>query len=186
MITIDAPISFMIGGALALAGKAPNSDRIAGRDVLLLRVLLFQGVVLTPLILYFMVRFPDWEWNYMFDAGSYFFAGGVVSARAALTLALIAAALHASCYAGFRVVEGLVARGKAKIAWRVIVATAVLIGAIMAGMYRQTLHLGSYAEFQAGRAPLAFTVPEFLLVQAVAGVLVAGGIAWIVKLQRGA
>lgn len=183
MITVDAPISFVVGGAIALACKEREAPRIRDRNRLLYRGMLFQSTILTPVILYFMLRFPDWEWNYMFDAGTFFFGGGQPTLAFAI-LCVGVALINLSFFLGFLLVEALVARGRERAALGALGGVGAAIGLTIAVMYRQTLHLGTYDAFQAGEADLIFTNLEFLAVETIAGLLVVPTVAWIIWSNR--
>ena len=182
MISIDGPISFLVGGALVLARRRPDGE-VPARNRLLAKGLLFQSSVLTPLILFYLVRFPDWEWNYLFDARAFFFD----AARPTLgfaCLSLVVACVNASFYVGFRVTEALVARGHVARAKRLVFGTIALVLLTMALMLRQTLHVGSYAEFAAGEARLIFVHVEWLVVTLGGGLLIALGLASVLGSER--
>lgn len=182
MITVDGPISFLVGGGIALACRKRAGAGVIDRDRTLLRGMLLQSLVLTPVILFFMVRYPDWEWNYLFDARAFFFDDGI--GVGAPLLALIAAAITASHWLGFRVVEALLQTGRIRIAGQLLVTVGILVGAVMAWMWEQTLWVGTLAEWQAGEATLIFLEPGFLAAQTVAGLLLVPGIAWIIWRAR--
>lgn len=178
MITIDAPISFLVGAGVAYSMR-PRSAEPAGalvdRTGALLRGFIVQSVVLTPLIIFFMLRFPDWEWNYFFDAGNFFLTQ---SSLGVLVFAVMVALMNLSFLAGFRAAESLVLQGKGKAVIGLLAATGALIGAIIVALYDQTLHVGTLAEFTAGTAVPAYTVPAFLAAQGLAGPLLAVGMYW--------
>ncbi len=185
MITIDAPISFLIGASLAVSRRDPESHEVRGRDRLLHKGLLFQSTVLSPIILFFMSRFPDWEWNYLFDARSFFFE----HTRSPLGFAVLAgviAMVNASFYFGFRAAEMLVAKGAITAARRMIGACVLLVVAILAVLYDQSLHVGTFAEYGAGTATLIFHNPEFLTINAIAGPLIAASLWWIIRTEKDA
>jgi len=177
VITIDAPISFAIGAALAVRGRDPEQSTVPGRERLLRKTMLFQSTVLAPTILFFMLRFPDWEWNYFFDARAFFLNGAAPWGFA--VLALVMALVNLSAYGGFVVAERLIERGQAAGAARLVTGVALLVLALMAGLYDRTLHVGSLSEYRAGTAPLMFAHGEFLAVLAVAGLLLASSLAWL-------
>lgn len=181
MITIDGPISFLVGAGIAAACRRDDGS-VRDRDRTLLRGLALQSLILTPIILFFMIRFPDWEWNYLFDAEAFFFRDH--PRLAPLLLALIASALTASYLLGFAVAERLMRGGRTKAVIALLAGTGGLVGLIMAVMWKQTLFIGTRAEWLAGEAPLIFTVPDFLIAQTAAGVLLGPAIAWIVWSAR--
>lgn len=178
MITIDAPISFVVGAALAVRGRDRVGPQADGRDRLLFKGMLFQATVLSPIILFFMLRFPDWEWNYFFDARA-FFLDDVSAPWGFAALALVVSLVNLSFYAGFLAAEALVTRGRTAAARRLIASVAFVVVATMLALHDQTLHVGSYADYQRGRAALVFTHAEFLVVLAVAGVALGGSLAWL-------
>lgn len=181
MITIDGPISFLVGAGIAAACRRDDGT-IADRDRTLMRGLVVQSLILTPIILFFMVRFPDWEWNYMFDAEAFFFRDN--PRLAPLLLAMIVSALTATYMLGFWAAEKLMARGGLKAVIALLAGTGALVGLTMALMWKQTLFIGRRAEWLAGDAPLIFTVPDFLMAQTAAGALLGPAIAWIVWRAR--
>lgn len=181
MITIDAPISFLAGAGLAVA--CADGNKVRDRDRTLYRGLLFQATLLTPMILYFMLRFPDWEWNYMFDARA-FFLDRSDSPLGFAILVICTSLISAGFYLGFCAAEALLLKGKRQAALQLLAATGALIGLIIVIMHDQTLHLGTYAQYKNGNAPLLFTHIEFLIVQAIAALLIALSFGWIVRANR--
>lgn len=182
MISIDGPISFLVGGAIALARRRPDG-KLEARDRLLTKGLLFQSTVLSPLILFYLVRFPDWEWNYLFDAGQFFFGAPDSTLGFALLSALVAA-INATFYAGFRVVEALIARGQVARAKQLLIGVALLILATMLAMFEQSTHVGTYAEFAAGEATLIVEHMEWLVVTVVGGALIGLALALLLRSER--
>lgn len=183
MITVDAPICFLVGGGLALACRDGAQSRVRNRDRLLIRGLLFQSMLLSPVILYFMLRFPDWEWIYLFDARSFFF-GGQGFALGSLLLVVAVALLNLSFYVGFRVVEWLVARHQVRWAQGLLIAVLLAMGAILLATFEQTVHVGSLAAYRAHEAPLVLNHLEFLLTQTIAAVLVAAALWWLIRTNQ--
>ena len=178
VITIDAPISFVVGATLAVRGRDRVGPSAQGRDRLLRKGLLFQSTVLSPIILFFMLRFPDWEWNYFFDARAFFLDDTDTPwGFAALTGVMVL--VNLSFYGGFVAAESLVLRGRAGAAVRLIAVVSLVVLVTMAVLYEQTLHVGSLAEYQAGTAPLLFVHKEFLAVLILAGVALATSLAWL-------
>ena len=182
MITIDAPISFLVGASIAVARRNDQGNAVQNRDRVLAKGLLFQSTILSPIILFFMARFPDWEWNYFFDARAFFFDGEGSAGYA--TLALVVALVNASFWVGFRAAETLMHRGKLATARKMVLGTGVAILVIMAILYDQSLHVGTFSEFEGGRAGLMFAKLEFVLTLVVAGALIAVGIAWLIRSER--
>ena len=179
MITIDAPISFLMGASLAVARRNAEGTAVAHRHRVLAKGMLFQSTVLTPVILFFMARFPDWEWNYFFDARAFFFdnegpAGLVV-------LCAVVALVNASFWGGFRVAEWLMAKGQLGVAKRVMVGCGVVILGIMGVLYDQSLHVGTFEEFGRAQGALIFSNVEFLVTLAVAGTLIAAAYVWLLR-----
>ena len=181
MITIDAPISFLTGAAIA--ATCAQDGAVLRRDRTFARGLVVQAMVLCPLIVYFMVRFPDWEWNYFFDAQRFFFDSPGPVGEVVFALAVVA--INGSFVGGFRLAERWIERGNERGVWRMIGATGVLIGAIMVALYKQTLYLGTLAQWQAGEAPLILTVGEFYVAMAVAAVGLGAGLTWVIRGAHG-
>lgn len=182
MITIDAPISFLVGASIAVARRNEEGTAVQHRDRVLAKGLLFQSTILSPIILFFMSRFPDWEWNYFFDARAFFFESEGSLGFAAL--ALVVALVNASFWVGFRCAEWLMAQGKLDVAKKVVIGTGVLILGTMAVLYNQSLHVGTYDEFEHGSAGLMFTHLEFVTILVVAGTLIAIGLGWLLRSER--
>ncbi len=180
MITVDAPISFLLGSGLALA-----ASRKEGSDFqsVFTQGFILQSCVLSPVILFFMLRFPDWEWNYLFDAKTFFFGEENLSAGAA-SIALLIAILNATYLLGFKLSESLIKQNKDRLVAGIIGGTAASILIIMLIMLDQTLHIGTLAEFNQGRAQLIFTNTDFLIAQAGAGIVLGIGFFIILSKQK--
>lgn len=190
MITIDFPISFVAGMGVALAARreaspSPQSNArgrvaLANPDRALAAGLTYQGLFLTPVILYFMTRFPDWEWNYFFDAQGFFFGPGADMGNAARTpssaagqviFVLLAGFTAASHLLGFWLAQNLIAHGREKTARRILTAVVVAILVITAILADRALHVGSYHQYHHGQAALIFVNLEFLVTLAIAGLV---------------
>jgi hypothetical protein len=180
MITIDLPISFLAGMGVAIAARDPGTGRIKNPDRAAAAGLAYQGLCLTPTILYFMTRFPDWEWNYFFAAGDFFFgmaagAGGAVppfwGAAGPFIFILLAAFTTASHMAGFALAARLIAHGRVRTARNTLAAVMVAVLITVAALADRALHVGTYHLYKSGNAPLFFDSGEFLVTLAVAGVV---------------
>lgn len=177
MITIDAPISFLLGSGLAYAAaKKQNSNR----DEVFLKGFILQSCVLSPVILFFMIRFADWEWNYLFNANEFFFGKDNLGIGAT-SIAILIALLNATYILGFKFSSKLIEQGKEKQVVTMLAGTLALIALIMLIMFKQTLHIGTLAEFQNGEAGLIFLNIEFLLAQTGAVVLLGLGFFYTMK-----
>ena len=178
MITIDAPISFLVGAGLALAAQDKENSTIYDRDNTLLKGLAMQAIILTPVIMFFMVRFPDWEWNYMFNAKTFFFSDN--NGIGAAILALIMAAITLSFIVGFVLTEKMIKKQSTTGVYIIFGAAAALIVGLMAFMYQQTSYVGNLAEYQSGNATLLLVHKEFIAAQVTAGALLIPSFIWIV------
>ena len=182
MITIDGPISFLVGAGVAVARRNEKGTGVQNRDRVLAKGLLFQSTILSPIILFFMARFPDWEWNYFFDARAFFFDGDGSAGFA--TLAIVVSLVNASFWFGFRAAETLMMRGKLDTARKMVIATGIAILVIMAILYDQSLHVGTFDQFQTGEAGLLFVQVEFIATLVVAALLIAIGLTWLITSER--
>ncbi|RMF16891.1 MAG: hypothetical protein D6761_05505 [Candidatus Dadabacteria bacterium] len=177
MITIDAPISFLTGAAIA--ATCAQDGVVLRRDQTFARGLIVQALVLCPLIVYFMVRFPDWEWNYFFDARRFFFdSPGPVGE---IVFALSIVAINGSFVLGFGIAERWITQGNERAVWKMLAVIGGLILAIMGILYDQSLHLGTYAQWKAAQAPLILTIGEFYAAMGVATIGLAAGLTWVVR-----
>ena len=127
-----------------------------------------------------MIRFPDWEWNYMFDAKTFFFGEGR-AAVGATSLAIILALLNLTYVAGFKLADSLLQAGKQKQLLIMLGAVLGVIGVIMLIMLKQTLHIGTLAEFESDTAGLIFGNRDFLMAQGSAVILLTVGFLWVLK-----
>jgi len=172
MITIDAPISFLLGSGLAYAASKKENPDMPG---VFFKGFILQTCVLTPVILFFMLRFADWEWNYMFNAQAFFF-GEENPGLGATAIAVIAGLLNLTYILGFKFAEKATEQGKDKQVLMVLGGTGAAVLVTMLIMVDQTLHIGTLAEFNNGEAGLIFLNPSFLIAQTSAGILLAVGI----------
>jgi hypothetical protein len=177
MITVDAPISFLLGSGLVLA--VSQKDNIDIKETFY-KGLILQTCVLSPVIIFFMLRFPDWEWNYLFDAQAFFFGEGR-SRVGATSLALILALLNLTYIIGFKLGESLLEQQKTKALKIIIAATVSGILLTMLAMLEQTLHVGTLAEFENKTAGLIFFNIDFLIAQTGAGMLLGIGFFLVLK-----
>ena len=182
MITVDGPISFLVGGAVAYACRSATGDKVRDRDRTLTNGLILQSVVLTPVILFFMLRFPDWEWNYMLNAQALFLDDN--PGFGIMLIAVIVAVMNLSYLLGFYVTENMIKKEQTLQPIAMLVSVVVFMGAVMFVMMDEALHIGTLAEYESGDAPLIFFKFEFLLAQTVAVVLIAGGFKKIVQTAR--
>jgi hypothetical protein len=176
MITIDAPISFLLGAGLALAGNNKKKDY----EQVFLKGFILQSCVLSPVILFFMLRFPDWEWNYLFNAQKFFF-GADNPGLGAATIALIIALLNLTYIFGFHFAKKLLEANKKNQLVLILGAVVGLVLTIMLVMFEQTLHVGTLAEFKSKSAPLIFVTRDFLLAQTAAVIMLTVGFTLILK-----
>ncbi|MEM9069603.1 MAG: hypothetical protein AAGE52_13910 [Myxococcota bacterium] len=183
MITIDAPISFLVGAALATARRDPEKPEVRNRDRLLHKGLLFQSTILTPVILFFMARFPDWEWNYFFDARAFFFDSA--GPWGFLVLTIVISLINLSFVAGFRFAEAAIRQGAPERAQQTVLGTGGIVLLTMAVLYDRSLHVGTFEEYQEASAQLIFLHGEFMVVLGVAGAVIAAGIATVLRSERG-
>ncbi len=177
MITIDAPISFLLGSGLAYAAsKKSNTNK---NDVFL-KGFILQSCVLSPVILFFMIRFADWEWNYLFNAHDFFF-GRENLGIGATSIAVLIALLNATYILGFKLAVKLIDQGKEKQLLMMLAGTLGLVAIIMLIMLKETLHIGTLLEFQNEEAGLIFLNIEFLLAQTGAVILLGLGFMYTLK-----
>jgi hypothetical protein len=177
MITIDAPISFLLGTGLALAASKKEPE---ARKEVFLKGFILQSCVLTPMILFFMLRFPDWEWNYFFNAQEFFFSQENISLGAA-SISILLALISASYLLGFKLATHLIDQKSQKRLMVIMGSTVGGILLIMLILIEQTLHVGTLAEFENKTAGLIFLNRDFLIAQVGAVILLGGGIFFILK-----
>ncbi len=176
MITVDAPISFLLGSGIVYVAARKGIDH----QTLFAKAFILQTVILSPVILFFMIRFPDWEWNYLFDAQTFFFGEGraVVGAT---WLAIIMALLNLTFIAGFKLAGWLVDSKQHKQLLFLLAGILSLIGLTMLAMLQRALYIGTLEEFQTGQAQLIFVTRDFLLAQGIAVILLSLGFFQVVK-----
>jgi len=179
MITVDAPISFLVGGAIALACRSATGDKIRDRDRTLVHGLILQSVVLTPVILFFMLRFPDWEWNYMLDARRFFLEDN--PSLGIMLVVILVAVMNLSYLLGFYLTEKMIKKDQLLQPISLLVLVSISMLVVMLSMSDQALHIGTLEEYRSGTAPLIFFSPQFLIAQSIAGVLIALGIIAIIR-----
>ena len=177
MITVDAPISFLLGTGLVLAST--QRDNLSLEKVFY-KGLILQSCILSPVIIFFMLRFPDWEWNYLFNAQEFFFGEGRERVGAS-SIALILALLNLTYIAGFKLGETLLAQQNNKALKIIIGLTFIGILLTMLGMLEQTLHVGPLAEYKNKTAGLIFLNIDFLIAQTGAGILLGLGFFLVLK-----
>lgn len=184
MITVDGPISFFVGGAIALACRSATGDKVRDRDRTLFHGFILQTVVLTPVILFFMLRFPDWEWNYFFNAKEFFF--GEDSSFGIWIIVIVMALMNLSYLLGFYITEKMIKKDQFIQPVVMLASVLILMGVIMLSMIDQSLHIGTLEEYQNEEATLIFFNLSFLFAQTLAVVLIALGFNRIVRVAKDA
>ena len=170
MITVDAPVSFLLGGAIALLTQMDAQPNDPKRNKVLMQGIMLQSMVVSPLILFFLLRFPDWEWHYLFNAREFFFSEDTLFFGVLCIIALMAL-LNGAFYLGFVLVERYLLKDQLLSALKLLGAVALGSVTIIVILIEQTLYLGTYEEFQSQQAPLIFESWEFVSVMVAAGPL---------------
>lgn len=125
-------------------------------------VALFAAIVLAPATAYLYLAHADWAWLYLVDSRR------VPRMSVVPAVAAGAAALIGGYYGTGRL---LAARLPARQVMAVVGGVAALIVALLLVARSRLLHVGSYADFHAGRAESLFAVKlGFVLVALAAGV----------------
>ena len=144
--TVPVPLQLigcvLIGLSLALAaysqfeqGRPPF-----GRDAWV--PVLFQGLVVTPTILYIALVFPDWSWLYWVDPGR------LPVGTTTLVVVGAAAAEIAAYLGGWALLR---ARRRRELALAVAFVVILLVGLVIA-LHERLGHAGTFAEFALGQA----------------------------------
>lgn len=163
---MDFNISFVLGLAFALTA-GPALKREAGiMNRYFWRAVCFQLLVMVPIGIYLVVRWPDWSWMYIIDPSEHpnQMWVGLFCATAGYMAALLAG--YISGYLCIRINEESVAR---------LLMTLGIIGLIAATFLPYLprpgiLWLGTTEQFRFGGAKLAITDPAWVVSFAVIGV----------------
>jgi hypothetical protein len=156
MFIIDTPISLLVGAAVAYSASG-NGSTIENRNRAFSRGLLIQSLLITPLTVFFLLRFPDWEVSYLVDART-----TMESTLGPWLGMLFIIWLTAFYVVGFKWGEKLIASGKRNTLKKVVFGLLGIITVINVYVFRETLYLGTTAQYHAGTAPGAVISYEFL------------------------
>lgn len=176
MITIDFPISFLAGVGFAFATKSAvsipggPSTAVPRERCILSPGLFYQAFFLTPVIVYFMTRYADWEWHYLFDARKFFLieASATSSILFCITIALTVL-FHQM---GFAMTRRLLLGHQCRQAKVLAIAAILVTVGIPLFFLHQATHVGLYADYLSGRTPAAWNDTEYLLTLVVSGLIV--------------
>ncbi len=140
MVGFDIPFAFVAAGALNWRAEGKRPD---------LAMLMGTAGVAVPGLAY-LEKYPDWDWQYLVDPAT--LPDGMS--------ALFMFAITLAAYAGMKV-------GPCCPKW-ILGGVGVLVAILVATLPR-TLHVGTYAQYHAGEAPmitmdwLIFGLPWFAL-----------------------
>ena len=152
MVGFDIPFAFVASGALSWRAQGKRPEL----------PLLYAGAGIAPPGVVYLAKYPDWDWQYLVDPTTV----PLWAPAAFLTAIMIAA------YAGLKA-------GSCCPKW--VAIGAGLLGIFLLATLDRTLHLGTYAQYHAGEAPLAdlsfltFGIPWFLWSGLVAGYCIYRG-----------
>ena len=125
MVIFDIAASFIAGGAV---GARAGGDR---RDLALIAGGLGMGVP----GLFFLERYPDWDWQYLLDPSS------LPQGVAGLFITVILLASLLGHWIGSR---------SSTFMWFALVAFLVYVGSF----WHETIYVGTLAEYQSAKAPM--------------------------------
>lgn len=177
MVQIDLPLSLAAGGTLAVAAVTRYRGRPDERRRIFLGGLTFQGLALTPAVLYYLVAFPDWDTMYFFrDVGP-----------GPLLVAFVAAASFAAFAVGFSLCAEWLEDGLVMRAYGLTAAAWLLVAGIPLVLWNRFVHVGTVEQFANGEEMTVLLLhPGFLLTTLVAGVVIAfAGWRLIAYIDRG-
>jgi len=147
MVGFDIPFAFVAAGALNWRANGERTDL----------AMLYTGTGVAVPGLAFVEKYPDWDWQYFVDPNTL-----PVGAPAMFLLAVML-----SGWAGAKA-------GACCPKW--ILGVAGLLVVFVGVTLPRTLHVGTYAEYMAGEAPListdwlVFGIPWFLIAGIMLGV----------------
>jgi hypothetical protein len=141
-VPFDLMFSVLVGLVFAGCARVQFGGGVApwGRE--LAAVLLFEGIVIWPVALYFYFVFPDWSWMYLVDPRH------LPWGTAALVLLAYAAALLGGYVGGWALLRAH--RQKALAA--TVTGAAAALGVFSLVCRGRLLAAGSFEEYHAGRA----------------------------------
>lgn len=188
MITIDFPISFLAGVGFALAAN-PDTSSLGGPGAktcaprcTLSPGLFYQALFLTPVIVYYMTRFADWEWHYLFDARRFFLTE--VSATSSIVFCITIALTVLFHQMGFAIALRWVNQGNRSKAVGLGIAAILVTIIVPLFFLHQATHVGLFAEYIAGTASPAWQHQEYIITLAVSGLIVIPTYYLAVRRQR--
>lgn len=178
MFVIDTPISLLAGAAIAY--KASNTDeKFENRDRAFARGLLLQSLLITPLTVFFLLRFPDWQLSYLIDAHT-----TMKTDTGAWMGLFFMIWLNAFYVVGFNVAATLINTGRRQRVLQLIYALLAVITVVTTLVFDATLYLGSSSQYHAGTAPSSAANYEFLAVVFIGLPLWLAGYFWAIRAQK--
>jgi len=177
---MDFNISFVLGLAFALTA-GPALKREAGiMNRYFWRAVLYQLLVMVPIGIYLVVRWPDWSWMYIIDPSAHpnQMWAGLCCATVGYMSALLAG--YISGYLCIRINEESVAK---------LLMALGIIGLVLATFLPYLprpgiLWLGTTSEFRAGGAKLAVSDPAWVISFVIIGVYFFVPLAYLVRKNR--
>jgi hypothetical protein len=145
-VPFDLIFGFLVGLVFAGCARAQFSGGAMpwGRE--LVAVLLYEGIIVWPVALYFYFVFPDWSWMYFVDAQR------LPRTVSLLVLLGYLVALMAGYFIGWALLRAHKGRYLAGFAAGVAVGLAAFSLALRARLFS----VGTFAEFHAGHAASAW------------------------------
>jgi hypothetical protein len=174
-LALDLPTAFFLGSLVALVARrevraTPDPFGPA------FRLAVAYGAWFALVDTYFLIRFPDWMFVYFHDPRAY---------PMPLVAVIFVSSVVAAAASGEALTQALITRGRTGLGLALFVWGLAAYAAIFAATWDEYMHLGTYAEYLAGRARPIAQVPEFARSLNIAAVLlVVPGAALLAPLVR--
>ena len=172
MMIIDPPFALLLGASVALANSC-GERLIPNRDKIFSRGLIAQALVISPLTLYYVVHFSDWECSYLFDAAAYF-----SSATGHIALITFLIVLNALYIVSFKLAESWLASDKRHLVKGFIATMVAYCLFATAYFWEETSSSGVKAVFDTGSAPSALADTEFMISTAIIFISLTAAFVW--------
>ena len=179
-VPFDILLSFIFGAGIALA-CAPQVKQVRSAlfNPIFLGALLFEIFFFLPFGVYLFYFYPDWSLSYFVDSAT-------LAPRTLEILGLLAMAGYlGALIVGFQVTQFLVRNNMEKTGLAILGVAVLAVAIFSLLQFNQLFHVGSYQDFQAGRAALLLNHRVGYL-NAPVGLCVVGALFFMIRTFRAA
>jgi hypothetical protein len=169
-VLLDIPTTLFLGHVMAFSAQRRDRDHVTPFTPGFRRATGYALFLFVPVAGYFYYAFPDWSWVYLVpDPGQTRPLGP-----------LVLAAYAAGMFYGYLVAQAALRKALRPLFLGSLTVSGALLALTFVLTRHQYLHVGNYAQYHAGTAPVIFHVPDFMLRLNLGGVVMIGGAVAII------